>query len=424
MQRVDLNEIISGAADTARPTAESRRLEIVLRTAPAPAEVFGDPSRLMQIVMNLVTNAMKFTPPGGCVTIEAVLHDAAVELSVSDTGQGVAPEFMPRLFDRFSQADDTAARVHGGLGLGLSIVKNLTGLHGGEVSARSGGPGQGAVFVVRFPRAMDAGQPAGALVNPEPAGDASVAGLRVLLVEDHADVLEAHARLLSEHGAVVTTAPSALAALALLAGQRFDVLVSDLGMPGLDGYGLIRRVRHELNLDAGMLPALAVTAFVRSEDRDAALEAGYQRCLQKPVSPVHFVQTVAQLGRPPGGRPLRALFVEDNDDLREQITWMLEEEGLRVRAFDRAEAALACYAPDRVDLVITDVSLSGMSGVELARAILRRAPDAWVVFSSGYAMGNLLGDFGPNVRALLKPFEFADVRRLTDEVRAGLGLSG
>jgi CheY-like chemotaxis protein len=195
-------------------------------------------------------------------------------------------------------------------------------------------------------------------------------------------------------------------------------------MPGLDGYGLIRRVRHELNLDAGMLPALAVTAFVRSEDRDAALEAGYQRCLQKPVSPVHFVQTVAQLGRPPGGRPLRALFVEDNDDLREQITWMLEEEGLRVRAFDRAEAALACYAPDRVDLVITDVSLSGMSGVELARAILRRAPDAWVVFSSGYAMGNLLGDFGPNVRALLKPFEFADVRRLTDEVRAGLGLSG
>jgi len=432
MQRVDLNDIVGGAADTARPTAESRRLEIVLRTAPVPAEVFGDPSRLMQIVMNLVTNAMKFTPPGGSVTVEAAVRDANVELRVSDTGQGIAQEFMPRLFDRFSQADDNAARVHGGLGLGLSIVKNLTELHGGEVSAHSDGPGRGAVFVVRFPRAAEAAQPARVPVSPEPAGDADqeagncgdVAGLRVLLVDDHADVLEAHARLLSEESAVVTTAPSALVALDLLHGQRFDVLVSDLGMPGLDGYDLIRRVRQSLSMDAAMLPALAVTAFVRSEDRDAALEAGYQQCLQKPVSPVEFVQAVARLGRPPGGRPLRALFIEDNDDLREQITWMLEEEGLRVQAFDRAEAALACYTPDQVDLVITDVSLAGMSGVELARAILKRAPEAWVVFSSGYSMGNDLRDFGPHVRALLKPFEFADIRRLTDEVRAGLGLCG
>jgi len=133
------------------------------------------------------------------------------------------------------------------------------------------------------------------------------------------------------------------------------------------------------------------------------------------VSPVQLVRTVAQLGHPAGGRPLRALFVEDNDDLREQITWMLEEEGLRVQAFERAEAALASYDPDAVDIVITDVSLAGMSGVELARAILRRAPEAWVVFSSGYPMGNDLSDFGPHVRALLKPFDFADVRRLIDE---------
>ncbi|RYF99799.1 MAG: response regulator [Caulobacteraceae bacterium] len=162
---------------------------------------------------------------------------------------------------------------------------------------------------------------------------------------------------------------------------------------------------------------MAVTAYVRSEDRDAALEAGYQRCLQKPVSPVQFVRTVGQLGLAPRERPLRALFVEDNDDLREQIVWMLEEEGLQVQAFGHAEAALASYVPEEVDLVITDVSLIGMSGVEFARAVLARAPEAWVVFSSGYAMNHSLRDFGPNVRALLKPFDFADIHRLVEEVR-------
>jgi len=424
LQLVDLNEIVHGAAETARPTAQSRRHAIVLQAAAEPAEVLGDASRLTQIVMNLVTNAMKFTPAGGTITLATTVQETTVEVSVSDTGQGIAQEFMPRLFDRFSQADDSAARVHGGLGLGLSIVKNLTELHGGEVFARSEGPGQGAAFVVRFPRASHAAMPREKpcshelVVDDGSGGDASVAGLRLLVVDDHADVLEAHARLLSEQGAVVTTAQSAQAALALLAVHRFDVLLSDLGMPELDGYGLIRRVRHDLGLDADTLPALAVTAFVRTEDRDAALDAGYQRCMQKPVSPVEFVRTVAKLGRR-ADRPLRALFVEDNDDLREQITWMLEEEGLKVQSFAGAEEALACYVPEDVDLVITDVSLSGMSGVEFARAILRRAPDAWVVFSSGYPMGNDLSDFGPHVRALLKPFDFADVRRLIDEVRPG-----
>ncbi|RZJ02001.1 MAG: response regulator, partial [Rubrivivax sp.] len=283
MQRVDLNEVVAGAAETARPTAQSRRLTVTLQAASQPAEVIGDASRLMQIVMNLVTNAMKFTPAGGNITLATAVGAAHVELSVSDTGQGIAQEFMPRLFDRFSQADDTAARVHGGLGLGLSIVKNLAELHGGEVSATSAGAEQGAAFVVRFPRADDTSVPFNPLETaaaPEAVVDGdepSVAGLRVLLVDDHADVLEAHARLLSEQGAVVTTAESAKAALGLLRAQRFDILLSDLGMPGLDGYGLIRCVRQEMKLDAETLPALAVTAFVRSEDRDAALDAGYQR---------------------------------------------------------------------------------------------------------------------------------------------------
>jgi CheY-like chemotaxis protein len=429
LQQVDLNEIAHGAAETARPTAHSRRHSLVLQVAAEPARMLGDASRLMQMVMNLVTNAMKFTPAGGTITLATVVQETTVELSVSDTGQGIAQEFMPQLFERFSQADDTAARQHGGLGLGLSIVKNLAELHGGEVLALSEGAGHGAAFVLRFPRSRHAAAPRDDPAAPEPAdsresadgrGEASVTGLLVLLVDDHGDVLEAHARLLSEQGAVVTTAPSAQAALALLAAHRFQVLVSDLGMPELDGYDLIRRVRHELGLDAVTLPALAVTAFVRTEDRDAALDAGYQQCMQKPVPPVEFVRTVARLARQ-AERPLRALFVEDNDDLREQIVWMLEEEGTRVQSFASAEEALACYVPQDVDLVITDVSLRGMSGVEFARAILQRAPDAWVVFSSGYPMGNDLSDFGPHVRALLKPFEFADLRRLLDEIRPSPG---
>jgi signal transduction histidine kinase/DNA-binding response OmpR family regulator len=440
MQRIDLNEIVAAAAETARPTAHSRQLEVELRAAAEPAEMFGDPSRLMQIVMNLLTNAMKFTPAGGRVTLSTAVQAESVELIVSDTGQGIAAEFMPRLFDRFSQADDADARLHGGLGLGLSIVKNLAELHGGEVSASSAGPGQGAAFVVRFPRASHSPLRFGSSGwGDVEGGEPAIAGLRVLVVDDHADVLEVHARLLSEHDALVTTAGSAEAALALLQERHFDVLLSDLGMPGMDGYDLIRRVRGELGLAEGVLPAAAVTAFVRSEDRDAALGAGYQRCLQKPVSPLLLVRTVAQLGGhrlmpagqeaprvsaergvPKAAVPLRALFVEDNEDLREQTAWMLEEEGLEIRAFATAEDALACYAPAEVDVVITDVSLPGMSGIDLARAVLRRSPEAWVVFSSGYPMGNRLADFGPHVRALLKPFDFADIRRLVDEIRADL----
>lgn len=443
MQRVDLGEIAAAAAETARPTAHSRQLEVELRAAAEPAEMFGDPSRLMQIVMNLLTNAMKFTPAGGRVTLATAVQAESVELVVSDTGQGIAAEFMPRLFDRFSQADGADARLHGGLGLGLSIVKNLAELHGGEVSASSAGPGQGAAFVVRFPRASHSPLRFGSsgwMEGDIEGGEASIAGLRVLVVDDHADVLEVHARLLTEHDALVTTAASAEAALELLRERRFDLLLSDLGMPGMDGYDLIRRVRGELGLTAEVLPAAAVTAFVRNEDRDAALGAGYQRCLQKPVSPMLLVRAVAQLGAhrlapapaaeaagtPPvqGGRKdavaLRALFVEDNEDLREQTAWMLEEEGLEIRAFATAEDALACYAPGEVDVVITDVSLPGMSGIDLARAVLRRSPEAWVVFSSGYPMGNRLADFGPHVRALLKPFDFADIHRLVDEIRADL----
>lgn len=418
VERVDLNGIIAGAADTARPTAQQRQLDIVLHLAPEPAEVFGDARRLTQIVMNLVTNAMKFTPAGGSVTLSTRLNGPVVELAVSDTGQGIAPEFLPQLFDRFTQADGTGSSVHGGLGLGLSIVKNLVELHGGEVSAHSGGLGRGSTFSVRLPRS---GQSYSGGFDTEPGGlESQISGVRVLLVDDHPDVLEAHARMLAERGAQVVTAESAEAAIALLREQSFDVLLSDLGMPGMGGYDLIRYVRQHLNLSPADLPAAAVTAYVRATDREAALEAGFQRCLPKAVSPHLLARAVTELARRPANSEeavLRVLFVEDNADLREQIAYLLEEAGLQPTNCGTAEEALAIYSPERFDLVLTDVSLPKMSGVDLARAILRSSPDAWVVFSSGYAMGSDLSDFGPNVRALLKPFDLPDVQKLLAEMR-------
>ncbi len=428
IERVDLNNIVTGAADTARPTAQSRQLDIVLNLAPEAADVFGDARRLTQIVMNLVTNAMKFTSAGGTITLATAVRGTVVELVVSDTGQGIAPDFLPRLFDRFSQADGAASSVHGGLGLGLSIVKSLAEMHGGEVSAHSSGLGQGSAFSVQLPRAGHS-QHGLAAGESEGGAEPSISGLRLLLVDDHADVLEANARLLSERGAQVVTAESAEAAIALLREQHFDVLLSDLGMPGMGGYDLIRYVRQELQLNADLLPAAAVTAYVRATDREAALEAGFQRCLPKAVSPRLLARTVAELvqaRQPAAAAPvaatslLRALFVEDNAELREQIGYLLEEEGLELVACATAEEALQAYAPGKFDLVVTDVSLPRMSGVDLARAILRLTPQAWLVFSSGYPMGSDLADFGPNVRALLKPFELQDLQKLVGEVRAQL----
>ncbi len=420
VERVDLNGIVAGAADTARPTAQQRQLDIVLHLAPEAAEVFGDARRLTQVVMNLVTNAMKFTSVGGSVTLSTRLNGPVVEIAVSDTGQGIDPAFLPQLFDRFTQADGTATSVHGGLGLGLSIVKNLVELHGGEVAAHSAGPGQGSTFSVRLPRA---GPSTSAGFETEAGGvEPSIAGVRVLLVDDHPDVLEVHARLLSERGARVVTAESGEAALALLREQSFDVLLSDLGMPGMGGYDLIRHVRRQLALGPADLPAAAVTAYVRAADREAALEAGFQRCLPKAVSPHLLARAVAELSlsrQPvaPEELDLRVLFVEDNEDLREQIGYLLEEVGLQLESCATAEEALAMYSPDRFDLVLTDVSLPQMSGVDLARAILRSAPEAWVVFSSGYAMKSDLSDFGPHVRALLKPFDLPDLQQLLAEIR-------
>ena len=484
VEQVDLNTVAAAAADTARPAFASKGVGLALKLSREPLrEIMGDPVRLHQIVSNLVNNALKFTPAGGLVTLSTHVRDQYVELAVSDNGQGIAADFLPHLFERFSQADGSAARVHGGLGLGLSIVKNLMELHAGSVTARSDGKGHGATFSLRFPQAASdvalalralslPADPGGGAHPMHPAaaeGAVDLKGLRLLLVDDHADMLEAERRMLADCGAEVTAVASAEQALQCLRSTRFDVLLSDLGLPHMDGYGLIDTVRSTLGLSAADLPAAAVTAFVRPEDHQRALQAGYQACILKPVAPAAFARTVLELiqgldtfgpqdriasANPPrsefpegrqassastasaasvitsiargsAARPrLRALFVEDHADLREQIGWMLEEEGLDLVTCANGEDAEVEFGKGGFDLVLTDISLPKMSGVDLARRVLARSPQTWVIFSTGYEMGNRLSHLGPHVRMLLKPFEFDELHRVINEVRADLQVAG
>lgn len=444
---VNLNAIAAAAADTAGPAAQSKGVRLDVRLADGPSiDIIGDTQRLQQIASNLLTNALKFTPAGGAVTISTRVNEGRAELAVTDTGEGIAAEFLPHLFDRFSQADHAAARVHGGIGLGLSIVKNLVELHAGTVTASSAGKGLGSCFKLQFPRAPNAArhqalsvptppaaEPAqlrAAAHRPPPDGRIDLQGVAVLLVDDNADMLEVQRRLLFDCGAAVTTAGSAEQALKALRSGRFDVLLSDLGLPAMDGYGLIDSIRSKLGLSAAQLPAAAVTAFVRPEDHERAVQAGYQACLVKPVSPTALARLVHDLVHGSGAerarltngmqRQLRLLLVEDNVDLREQIGWLLQEDGIAVVSCASGEEAEVDFAKGSFDVVMTDVSLPRMTGVELAHSLLAQAPELWVIFSTGYPIGDGLGKLGPRVRSLLKPFEMDDLHRVLAEVRADL----
>jgi PAS domain S-box-containing protein len=313
LERIDLNSVAAAAVDTLRPSAQAKGVSIELvPNTETRLELMGDVGRLAQIATNLLTNAVKFTPSAGAVTVATRRDGSHVELIISDTGDGIRQEFLPYLFDRFSQADGSAARIHGGLGLGLSIVRDLVELHAGTIAAQSRGKDLGSTFVVRFPAApaVDPGEDTGLAVRGQeavgaaasaeserPRTETTLGGVRVLLVDDHDDVLEVERRLLSECGAVVGTAASAEDALRLLKTQMFDVLLSDLGMPGMDGYQLIGIIRTSQDQGLARMPAAAVTAFVRAEDRQRALAAGYQAFLRKPVSPTALVTTVAELAR-------------------------------------------------------------------------------------------------------------------------------
>jgi signal transduction histidine kinase/ActR/RegA family two-component response regulator len=287
MQRVDLPAVVGAAADAIAPMAVAKQILIERATDVGALSVQGDPARLQQIVGNLLSNAVKFTPSGGRVEVALDRGVSRVEIRIRDTGQGIRPEFLPHVFDRFRQEDATASRAHGGLGLGLSIVKQLVDLHGGTVDVTSPGEGKGATFTVRLPLAPGDDVPPA----PERVALPSLEGLHVLVVDDEQDGRHVLARLLEECGARVTAVASARAALEAIRSEAPDLLLSDLAMPEGDGYGLLEEVR----LRGYDLPAIAVTAFARPEDRERAAGVGYQAHVAKPIEPAQLFEAVSSL---------------------------------------------------------------------------------------------------------------------------------
>ncbi len=304
--RLDVQEVhpasfVESALQTVRPAAAAKALALDATIAPDLDAITGDPGRLQQVVWNLLANAIKFTPHGGSVRLTLARAPAHVEIAVADTGAGIDPAFLPHVFDRFRQADASMTRRFGGMGLGLSIVRHLVELHGGTVHAESAGEGLGATFTVRLPLAVarsgelaaPSARPAGARVRD--LGCVELRGLRVLVVDDQPDARELAARVLAECGAEVVTAASASEALPLVERMRPAVLVSDIGMPDVDGYELLRRVRALGPARGGAVPAIALTAFARDEDRAHALRAGFVLHLGKPVEPAELVAAVASV---------------------------------------------------------------------------------------------------------------------------------
>ena len=304
IQSVDLAAVIRAAVDAVSHAASAKEIQLLPLLDASVAPIEGDPSRLQQIVWNLLSNSIKFTPKGGSVEIRLDRAGPEAHIRVSDTGLGIGPEFLPYVFDRFRQADSTMTRSHGGLGLGLAIVRALVDVHGGSVQATSDGPGKGSVFTVALPLPQSPKAVSRMPVTglPLSTGLPDLTGLRVLVVDDEPDSLDVVASVLASQGAVVDRATSVRAALAQMLESPPDVLVSDIAMPEEDGYDLIRQVRLLEDVST-RVSAVALTAYARVEDRVKALSAGFQMHVAKPVSPAELVTVVASLGT--GRRPSR-----------------------------------------------------------------------------------------------------------------------
>ncbi|HUF92000.1 MAG TPA: ATP-binding protein, partial [Candidatus Limnocylindria bacterium] len=290
-------DVIEAAVDTLRPAAEAKEQRLTAVLDPRAGQVSGDPDRLQQVVTNVLSNAVKFTPKGGRVEVRLARVGSHVEIVVSDSGPGIPPQSLPHIFDRFRQADSSSTRLHAGLGIGLAVVRHLVELHGGTVGARSD-EGGGASFTVTLPvLPMHAVTPASEhpTAGGTAAASAALRGVRVLLVDDEADTLEVFTAVLAARGAEVRTADSASTALEVLDSWTPDLLISDIGMPGRDGYALIRQVRATQAKGAPPISAIAVTAYGRVEDRIRILDAGFQMHLTKPVDPAELVAAVASL---------------------------------------------------------------------------------------------------------------------------------
>lgn len=297
---VDLVVVIDAALDAVRPAMEAKEIKIETIIDTGLRMISGDPDRLQQVVWNVLSNAAKFTPNGGSVQISVNQTETHVVIQVKDNGPGIQSEFLPHVFERFRQADGSITRTHGGLGLGLAIVRHLVELHGGTISVENGAEGSGAIFTIRLP--LPSGELSGiALINADSAFKEgrstvlSLEGLRLLIVDDETDTLDLISVELAQHGATVTAVSNADEALAALQRERFDLLISDIAMPKVDGYELIRQIRRDEQGKDSHLPAVALTAYARVQDRMQAIMAGFSTHVAKPVEANELVTVVASL---------------------------------------------------------------------------------------------------------------------------------
>lgn len=295
LARVDLVTIVNAALDAVRPAFDAKQIKIETHYQKALKTVAGDADRLQQVVWNLLSNASKFTPPGGEVGISMTQNDKHALIQISDTGPGVAPDFLPHVFERFRQADGSTTRLHGGLGLGLAIVRHLVELHGGMIEVENATVRSGAVFTVTLPLPtgnLDLAPPPAPATKDQNVSDVDLADLNILVVEDELDALDLLAIDLREHGAKVTGVASASEALEQLRKRHFDLIISDIGMADTDGYGLIREVREREGEQGEHIPAIALTAYARAQDRLRALAAGYNTHVAKPIEIRELVSVV------------------------------------------------------------------------------------------------------------------------------------
>jgi PAS domain S-box-containing protein len=308
IEKVELQSLAQSAIETVQQAAAAKNIEI-RPTLDFTNAIAGDPARLQQIIWNLLWNAVKFTPDGGKIDVALRQSGADVALSVSDTGVGIGAEVLPHIFDRFKQGNPSITRRFGGLGLGLAIVKHLVELHGGTVRAESAGEGRGATFTVALPAGNfengNGSQRPGLSIEPISQQSDALDGIRILIVEDERDTRDFLGRFLVSYGAEIVGAASATEALALLPNAGVNFLISDIGLPDVDGYELLQKVRRMDSSSAAGIPAVALTAYARMEDRMLAFRAGYQAHIAKPVEPTELVATIvdlAKLSRPPGTR--------------------------------------------------------------------------------------------------------------------------
>ena len=419
MQLVSPAPIVEAALATIHPAAAAKSIAVEAALDREVGPILADASRLQQVICNLLVNAIKFTPERGTVRV-ALRGGTHVEIEVSDTGVGIDPALLPRVFDRYRQGQS-----HGGLGLGLAIVRELVDLHGGEVSADSAGADRGSRFVVRLPRATGRGvaaRVAAPVFEPSP----QLRGLRVLVVDDDLDARELIRAVLATSEVEVALASTAAEALALVHQHRPDVVLADIGMPGTDGYELIARIRA-LPEPLGRVPAIAITAYARSQDRSRAFLAGYDIHVAKPVDPAELVAMLVGLGgrrtapRPivdPTAGPLdgaRLLVVEDDADSRGLLAVVLANAGAIVEEAGTAAEGLAAVARFRPDVLLSDLGLPDKDGLTFIRELRAAGSDngGWIpaIAISGRASPEearnaILAGFQLHIT---KPFQPADL---------------